>query len=82
MDPPPWLVRGRTVMILKDGCEGRPEQFQPINCLNTIYKLLTAMVATELTHLAIDGEILPPEQKALRKGTRGCLDAISQLTRQ
>lgn len=38
---PEWFVRGRKVMLPKEGCTGRPEQFRPITCLNTAYKLLT-----------------------------------------
>ena len=34
---PTWFVKGRTVLIPKAGCEGRPEQYQPITCLNTAY---------------------------------------------
>ena len=40
---PEWLVKGRTVLIPKEGCQGRPEQYWPITCLNTAYKLMTAV---------------------------------------
>ena len=75
-DAPSWLVRGRTVLIPKEGCEGKPEQFRPITCLNTSYKLLTGTMSQILTKYVMDKEILPEEQKALRKGRRGCLDAL------
>ena len=41
---PDWLVKGRTVLFPKDGCEGKPDQFRPINCLNCTYKLLTGVL--------------------------------------
>ena len=40
---PTWFVKGRTVLIPKEGCKGRPEQYRPITCLNTEYKLFTAV---------------------------------------
>ena len=73
---PDWLVRGRTVLILKDGCEGKPEQYRPITCLNTAYKLLTSSLALILQEHSTEYELIPPEQKALRRGRRGCLDAL------
>ena len=73
---PEWLVHGRTVLIPKEGCEGKPEQFRPITCLNTLYKLLTA-VLTEvlLAHVNAAG-VLPRYQRALLRGHRGCQDAL------
>ena len=60
-------------MIPKDGCEGRPDQFQP---LNTGYKALTGALAGILMDHAQRVGALPDEQKALRKGRCGCLDAL------
>ena len=74
---PAWFVEGRTVLIPKSDCEGKPEQFRPITCLNCMYKALTGA----LTHVLMDHAqatgVLPNEQKALRKGCRGCLDALT-----
>ena len=71
-----WMVKGRTILIPKPGCTGEPEQYRPITCLNTAYKLYTGALAAVLTQHAIGNQLLPPEQKALRKGRRGCLDAL------
>ena len=73
---PRWFAKGRTVLLPKDGCEGRPEQFRPITCLNTAYKLYTGALAAIITAHIHAEELLPTEQKALRRGRRGCLDAI------
>lgn len=73
---PDWFVRGRTVLIPKEGCQGRPDQYRPITCLNTGYKLFTAVLTTLLRQHVDEHEILPPEQKALRPRRRGCLDAL------
>ena len=73
---PHWLVKGRTVLIPKDNCQGKPDQFWPIACLNTAYKVITSSVAMELQQFVTDRQLIPPEQKVLRKGRRGCLDAL------
>ena len=74
---PGWLIHGRTVMIPKEGCTGELEQFRPITCLNTTYKLLTGAASRVLMHHADRFQLLPEEQKAMRKGRRGCLDALA-----
>lgn len=73
---PAWFVKGRTVLIPKEGCQGRPEQYRPITCLNTAYKLLTAVMTEVLYDHAIAYLYLPPEQRAIRWGCRGCLDVL------
>ncbi|RCN26754.1 reverse transcriptase, partial [Ancylostoma caninum] len=71
---PKWLCHGRVVLIPKnkEGPLG-PGDYRPIACLNTCYKILTAMMALQITKEV--GERLPPEQLALRKGIWGCTHA-------
>ncbi len=64
-------------MIPKEVCSGKADQFRPIACLNTSYKLLTGALANMLSEHVFELGILPTEQKALRKETRGCLDALT-----
>ena len=71
-----WLVEGRTVLIPKDGCEGKPQQYRPITCLNVMYKLFTAIVTEILYEHATEVGAIPQEQRALARGKRGCLDAL------
>ena len=71
-----WFMKERTVLIPKAGCQGRPEQYQPITCLNTAYKLLTAVMTEVLYEHVMTYSDLPPEQRAIRRGHRGCLDAL------
>ena len=73
---PSWLVKGRTVLIPKPGCTGKADQYRPITVLNTAYKLLTGVLTAMLQAHVESFDILPAEQKALRKGRRGCLDAL------
>lgn len=70
---PQWFVTGRTVLVPKDGCEGRPDQYRPITCLNTAYKFYTGVVYGLLLQHVEDNGILPLEQNAMRRGRRGCL---------
>jgi len=69
-----YPLRGRTFLVPKEGCEGRAEQYRLITCQNICYKLLTGTLTCLLEREAND--ILPYEQKALRKGCRGCIDAL------
>lgn len=73
---PQWMVRGRTVMVPKENCEGKPDQFRPITCLNTSYKFLTGILMMWLTWHVEKFRLLPDEQKASRRFRRGCLDAL------
>ena len=75
-EAPSWFVRGRTVLIPKEGCQGKPDQYRPITCLNVGYKLLTAVMTQVLGSHVEERGLLPEEQRALRKGRRGCLEAL------
>ena len=65
---PQWFVTGRTVLVPKEGCTGQLDQFRPITCLNTTYKLLTGTVTAILYEHVEKQGLLLEEQKALRKG--------------
>lgn len=73
---PTWFVKGRTVLIPKEGYQGRPDQYRPINCLNTGYKLLTAVMMKVLYEYVMCYLYLPQEQRAIRRGKRGCVNAL------
>ena len=51
-----------------------PGAQRPITCLNVMYKMLTGTLAVILMRHVQHYQLLPPEQKALKKGARGCLD--------
>ena len=76
MEIPQWVVTGETVLITKTKEASRPEQYRPIACLNTIYKIITVVMEIVLRDHVMEHNTLPPEQFALRKGRRGCLDAL------
>ena len=60
-ETPDWLVRGRTVLIPKEGSTGKPDQYRLITCLNTMYKLLTGMMTAILMKHVVDKNLLPEE---------------------
>lgn len=64
------------MLIAKEGYDGKPDQFRLITCLNTTYKLLTGVVTQLLMVHMTEVDALPREQKAMRRGRRGCLDAL------
>lgn len=73
---PKWLTSGRVVLIHKSGSKEDPANYRPIACLNTSYKLITAMLASYLGTHADRLGVLPVEQVAIRKGTWGCTHAM------
>lgn len=53
-----------------------PRNYRPITCLNTCYKICTAMMNSVLmTHVSI-GKARPENQRALRKGQWPCTHAL------
>ena len=50
---------------------------RPITCLNTCYKALTGTLTQLLNDHVVKEGLLPAEQKAQRKGQRGCADALT-----
>eukprot|EP00794_Sanderia_malayensis_P004130 gene4130-biopygen2591 len=44
---PRWLMEGRTTLIHKGGNTQDPANYQPIACLNTAYKIMTAVLASD-----------------------------------
>ena len=74
---PPWMVKGRTVLIQKDSAKGTvASNYRPIACLPLLWKLLTGIFAEKIyDHLRINN-LLPDEQKGCRKGSRGTKDQL------
>lgn len=48
----------------KKECQGKPHQYRPITCLNTGYRLLTAVITFLLRQHVVEHAIIPAEQKA------------------
>ena len=73
---PDWLTRGRTLLIPKKGDSKSAVNYRPIACLNTMYKAVTAYIASELLTYTYINDLLPMPQRAMRKGRWGCVDCL------
>lgn len=71
-----WLTRGRTLLIPKKGDLSRPENYRPITCLNTCYKLLTSVINEVVKRHLAKGDAIAANQRALRVGEWGCTHAL------
>ena len=67
----------RTILIPKTEppCSN-PERYRPITCLNIMYKLLTGALC-EIIRQHLDAyDLLPQEQRAIKRGRAGCMEAL------
>lgn len=75
--PPEWMVKGRTVLILKDPAKGNvASNFRPITCLPIVWKVMTSVLSDRIyTHL--EGQsVMPWEQKGCQRRTRATKDQL------
>ena len=68
-------VRGNNILA-KNNDTKDPENYRPITCLSTTYKLLT-LVLTDRTYSHLEqNNLFPLEQKGFRRGSHGCKDQL------
>ena len=74
---PEWLGTGRTVLIMKDKEKGTAvENYRPITCLPTTWKLLSAIISEEVYKHLAQNNLFPTEQKGCKKESRGTKDQL------
>ena len=72
---PHWLPGARTVMIPK--CKDpRAKDHRPITCLNTSYKLITAVINHNLRKIEASQNMLQLDQRGGKPGSMGCTDNL------
>ena len=72
---PHWLPGTMTVMIPK--CKDpRANDHRPITCLNTSYKLITAVINHNLRKIEASQNILQLDQRGGKPGSMGCTDNL------
>ena len=72
---PHWLPSARTVMIPK--CKDpRANDHRPITCLNTSYKLITAVINHNLRKIEASQNMLQLDQRGGKPGSMGCTDNL------
>jgi len=72
---PFWLTRGVSYLLPKTGDSNLHKNNRQITCLPTMYKIITAAIASKIYgHLQLNN-LLPIEQKGCRKGSFGATAA-------
>ncbi|XP_030758038.1 uncharacterized protein LOC115883767 [Sitophilus oryzae] len=73
---PEWLTTGKTILLSKGNNTKDPRNYRPITCLPTLYKIMTQALSNRIYNHLNKNNILPPEQKGCKKGSRGCKDQL------
>ena len=74
---PDWMGTGRTVLIMKEKMKGAVvENYRPITCLPTMWKLFSSIVAEEVYRHLEEHSLWPVEQKGCKKVSRGTKDQL------
>jgi hypothetical protein len=73
---PEFLMKGKTYMIFKKGNKQKPENYRPITCLSTLYKIITAILSNKIYQHIIKNNILAEEQKGCKRGAKGCKEEL------
>ena len=63
---PEWLATSRTTLIPKNEHTHQPNNFRPIACLNTMYKLYTSILNTFLEDHCLTNQVITHEQTGRR----------------
>lgn len=72
---PPWFMKGRAILLYKKGDRLDPGNYRTICCLNTSYKLVTALITRWLQVRLTEIGALPQEQLAVKKDIWACCEA-------
>ncbi|KAI5738427.1 hypothetical protein M8J77_006974 [Diaphorina citri] len=73
---PPDLTEGITYLKPKGDYTADPSKHRPITCLNTAYKIFTALINNKIAAHLDHNAIIAEEQKGCRKNSRGCKDQL------
>lgn len=68
---PEFFTQGITYMIHKNRYINKPENFRPITCLPTVYKIFTSLIEKAISKHLEGHNIMAWEQNGGRKGSRG-----------
>ena len=73
---PEWVTLGRTVLLPKTEDLSFEEEYRPITCLNTSYKLFTGMIGRYMRDHARRNEIWDEGQLGASEGVLGTVDQL------
>ena len=71
-----WLALGRTALIPKTLMLNMVEEFRPITCLNTIYKIFTGLLGQYVKEHVMTNDIWDEQQMGARDGVLGAVDQL------
>ena len=73
---PEWLGEGRTVLIPKSNDRTQVDKYRPITCLNTLYKVLTAVIAQDIQMFLTSNKMWDNQQKGTQRRILGTVDNL------
>ena len=73
---PDWLTTGQTTLIAKKEPTRNPSNYRPITCLPVMYKILSSIVTSRMSHHINTSKIIPNEQKGNASNTYGTIDQL------
>jgi hypothetical protein len=69
-------MAGVAFLIPKNGNTENPENYRPVTCLPTIYKLMTSIISRHMQKYVDDENLMSDEQKGCCSRSKGCKDQI------
>jgi hypothetical protein len=73
---PDFLNHGITYLKPKSDNTQDPKNYRPITCLNTLFKIITSIIATKVEKFLTENQILTEQQKGCRKFSQGCKEQL------
>ena len=71
-----WLINGQTTLIAKKEPTRNPSNYRLITCLPIMYKILSSIVTSRVSHHINANKIIPTEQKGNVSNTYGTIDQL------
>ena len=73
---PEWLTTGRTTLVSKKPPTQNPSNYRPITCLPIMYKIVSSIITSRMTHHITANNLIPAEQKGNASNTFGTIDQL------
>ncbi|XP_044755036.1 uncharacterized protein LOC123313989 [Coccinella septempunctata] len=73
---PKYFTMGITYMLPKKGDLTQPQNYRPITCLPSVYKILTSVIGFKISTHIRNNRILAWEQNGCKKKARGCKELL------
>ena len=73
---PHWLTEGITYLLPKSENTDQPNQYRPITCLPTVYKLLTGIIADNMYDHLMNNSLISNQQSGCKRDCYGVKDQL------